>query len=168
VAKKRAQLDLPSDSQFQRLEWRAQRTGWVAWAVVVLAGGLGLLGPGWLSNRHVTSGDGRTRVAYERFLHYHHPTQLEVVHRQSTDAPQELAIRVSHALLDRMRIQRIEPEPRRQELMEDAVLYRFSVQPGPDEVKVVFHVEYERYGAVHGDLGIDGDAAVTLSQFVYP
>jgi hypothetical protein len=168
VGKERAQLDLTSDPRFQKLEWRAQRAGWVVWAVILFAAGLGVLGPGWLSSRHVTSPDGRTTVAYERFLHYHHPTQLEIVHRPSAGNAQELAVRVSQSLLDRIKIQRIEPEPMRQEPIGDAVAYHFGGAPSASELKVVFHVEYERYGAVHGDLSVAGDDAVTLSQFVYP
>ena len=67
--------DLPS---FQRKEWRIQRIGWVAWALVLLAGMLGLIGSGPLSSTSSSATDESLTVRYDRFLHYHQPTTFEV------------------------------------------------------------------------------------------
>ncbi len=46
--------------------------------------------------------------------------------------------------------------------------YEFQRDPQAGDFQVVFHVEYERYGAAAGDVALAGSAPVSLKQFVYP
>lgn len=168
MSKPRAKLDLETDAQFQRTEWRAQRIGWIVWSLIVVAACLGLLGPGWLSDREAASADGGLTVGYERFLHYHNPSQLTITCNGSHLDGDAFRIRVARSLLDQMQILRIDPEPEHHQVNEDAVLYEFQRDPQADGVKVVFHVEYERYGNVEGEIALTDGDPVTFRQFVYP
>jgi hypothetical protein len=118
-------LDLTTDPSFQSAEWRAQRLGWIVWSLVLLAAALGLLGPGWLSDVEHRSTDGKYTIRYERFLHYHNPSQLEVY---VTHPPRsgEWTIKLDRALLDRVQIERIEPEAERSVIEADGVSYVFQ------------------------------------------
>jgi hypothetical protein len=160
-------LDLASDASFQKIEWRAQRWGWTVWLVVVVSAALGLIGPGWLSDVQRRSPDGQLVVRYGRFLHYHNPTELEI----SLTAPPpsgQWKITLSRALLDRLQITRIEPEPERNEIEADGVSYFFRSDAHAASAKVVFHVEYERYGRASGTVALAGAEPVSVDQFVYP
>jgi hypothetical protein len=168
VSKPTAKLDLQTNPNFQKTEWRAQRIGWMVWSLIVLAACLGLLGPGWLSDREVASADGAITVRFERFLHYHHPSQVEVTCAGAPLAGEAFGISVERSLLDRMQIRRIEPAPEHHQMTSDGIIYGFRRDPEAGPVKVVFHVEYERYGSVEGDIALAGADSVTLRQFVYP
>jgi hypothetical protein len=162
------QLDLQEDPKFQETEWRLQRLAWVIWAALIVAALLGLLGPGPLSNSESSTPDGLLTVGYERFLHYHHPTQLEISLLSSGRSEEPARIRVSRSLLDRIQILRIEPEPERSELSPDGIVYTFPQAEATEHGKVLFHVEFEKSGTTTGQIGLVGAEPATFSQFVYP
>src|SRR5215213_620951 len=95
-------LELAQDPAFQKREWRLQRIAWVAWAALVIAGLAGLLGTGPLSKREISSSDGRLTVVYDRFVHYHHSTAIEMTLRPENENDDELRLHLSQALLDRI------------------------------------------------------------------
>ncbi len=165
---KAERLELEQDPAFQRREWRVQRFGWLIWAGVVAAGLLGLLGPGPLSRREVSSDDGRLRVAYNRFAHHHHPTMLEVTMQPEDETQDELRLFLSQPLLDRIDVTRIEPEPMSRELSADGAWYEFRCEPGVPSAKVVIHYECDEMGGGDGELQLAGSESVPLDQFVYP
>jgi hypothetical protein len=128
---------------------------------------MGLLGSGWLSDRNVTASDRTLAVKYDRFVHYHHPSQIELsLNAAPTDG--EWQVTVDRSLLDHIQILRIEPEPERRAITKNAVTYSFLAGSNAAAGKVVFHVEYERYGGVQGDVSIAGRLPVVVNQFVYP
>ena len=160
------ELQLDTDDAFQRNEWRIQRVGWIVWTLVIVAGVIGLLGSGPMSRAETVAPDGSLTIAYDRYLHYHHPTQLMLSVGEIAD--DELRIKLNRALLDRLQIQRIEPEPSQAELADDGVIYTFLQQPSARNAKVILHVDYEHFGANHGTVELVGHEPVTLKQFVYP
>jgi hypothetical protein len=72
-------LELNQDLRFQRRMWAVQRIGWAVMALVVLAGLLGLFGPGPLSSATAGKEEGPLLVeGYERFVRFRIPTTLQV------------------------------------------------------------------------------------------
>lgn len=63
-------LEIRQDQRFQQREWRLERIGWTLIALFVLAGLLGLLGPGPLSWATARSDGGLVEVEYQRFTHW--------------------------------------------------------------------------------------------------
>ena len=55
-------LEIDQDLRFQKREWAFERASWVVMALVVLAGLLGLLGRGPMSDQTAVSGDGLVTV----------------------------------------------------------------------------------------------------------
>ena len=166
MATQREDLELETDEAFQRNEWRIQRAGWIVWSLVIIAGLTGLLGSGPMSHEQAVAADGSLKVDYDRYLHYHHPTQLTVSVGQM--ANDELRIKFDRALLDRLQVERIEPEPSQATLTDDGVIYSFVQKASSKNVKVIFHVDYERFGVSQGTVEVVGHEPVTLKQFVYP
>jgi hypothetical protein len=114
------------------------------------------------------SADGRLTVKYDRFVHHHHPTPLEMTLRPESEADDQLRLRLSQPLLDRIQVERIEPEPIASELTANGAWYVFRFQPGAASAKVHFHVEFERMGAGGGELQLAGSEPVAIEYFVYP
>jgi len=161
------QLDLERNDGFQKAEWRVQRFGWIVWGLIVLAALAGLLGSGWLSDRNATAPDGSLAVKYDRFVHYHHPVQIELsLHAAPKDG--EWQVTMDRSLLDRLQILRIEPEPEHRVIADNAVTYSFLAGDNVALGKVVFHVEYERYGGAQGSVFVAERSPVSVNQFVYP
>lgn len=168
MSDERPQLQLEIDSRFQKTEWSAQRVGWAIWIGLIIAGCLGLLGPGMLSDRRIPARDGAFTLKYERFLHHHNPSQLEVNFERSANADGQWTIRLGQPLLDGIQIMRIEPEPVHQQIGEDGASYTFAAAAGAPSGRVVFHVEYEHYGELSGWIAADDSEPIHFSQFVYP
>jgi hypothetical protein len=164
----RGHLELATDDAFQRTEWRLQRIAWVAWAMLLLVALLGLTGPGWFSSVDVTAEDESIAIGYDRFLHYHNPSQLEIAVNDASDVEGRWQVKVGRSLLDRLQIVRIEPEPERREIAPDGIVYTFLHAAGPTTGKIVFHVEYERYGTARGTISLAGRSPVDVNQFVFP
>jgi hypothetical protein len=63
-----SQLQIDEDLAFQRREWKIQRVGWGAMALVIIAALLGVFGTGPLSN--ATLEREGLRLEYERFCRF--------------------------------------------------------------------------------------------------
>ena len=166
MATQREDLELETDESFQSNEWRIQRVGWVVWSLVIIAGIIGLLGSGPLSHKEIVAADRSLTVAYDRYLHYHHPTQLTLSVGEIAD--DELRIKFNRELLDQLQVERIEPQPTKAELTDDGVIYTFLKKSSSQNAKVIFHVDYEHFGAHHGTVEVVGHQPLTVNQFVYP
>jgi hypothetical protein len=161
-------IDLENHDALQQTEWRTQRVCWFLWSAIIVAAGLGLLGPGPLSAARNSNADGALTVTYDRFLHYHHPTELRITIGGATGVGDEVKLKLNQALLNRIRIQRIEPEPVRASLAGDGIVYAFSASDSTDLREIVFHVDFERIGRSRGTIAVNGKAPIVVSQFVYP
>ena len=161
-------LELDQNEAFHRREWAVQRVGWVVWGGVILAAMAGLLGSGPLSHRVAESADGAIRVAYDRFVHHHNPTVVEVHLRPKADAGTELAIKVSQEFLNGVRIHGIQPEAGRREVHSDGTVFVFARDDRAESATILLHVEYERFGSVPGRIEFLGHGGVDFSSFVYP
>jgi hypothetical protein len=161
-------IDLEDNASLQQTEWRTQRVGWFVWFAIIVAACLGLLGPGPLSAARNTDAEGGVTVAYDRFLHYHHPTEFRIMLGNSLPANRELELTLSQDLLNRIQIRRIEPEPLHSSLASDGIVYAFNRSDSADSGEIVFHVDFKRMGQSHGSIKINGREPIVLNQFVYP
>lgn len=157
-------IELPADEPFQRVEWLIQRAGWLLWAVVLLAGLLGLFGSGVLSNATAVSPESGIQVSYQRFLRYHQPAELRVTLAESFA---QSKLKLNREFLDSVQIVRIEPEPVDSTLMTDGIEYIFASSESTNSIVLVFF-EYERMGKCQGKLQLNDSQPVAFSQFAYP
>jgi hypothetical protein len=165
-----SRLELPgSDREDRPWELRAQRIGWGAFALLVLAALVGLLGHGPLSHVVVQDPASPLRVEYNRFERYQGPTDLRL--RLGPGAAREggLRIWISRAFLDAIELEQVVPQPRAVELGADRQTYVFDAPGLSGEASVVFHHKPDvKFSRVTAQVGLDGAAGVTFWQFVYP
>ncbi|MFO0846401.1 MAG: hypothetical protein U0797_29210 [Gemmataceae bacterium] len=154
-------LEVGQDLQFQRYQWAAQRWGWLALLLVLLAALLGLLGSGPLSGAVAQAGDGSVRVEFERFLRREAPAALHF----AVGSDGLVRLWIDREYLRRVRVLEVTPRPEREEVGSDAVTYVFRLS-GPGEVTLRF--EPVRIGYLPGWAGLAGGPAVSFAQFAYP
>ena len=151
------EIDVADDLRFTRSSWAYERVGWVLLAALLLAGLLGLLGPGPLS--HATA-DGPVTVEYERFARLENEGELRVRLRDGARS-----LWVENRYLDGVRILGVRPEPARVTAEPGWTVFTFAAT---EDVDARLDVEHRRMGRARGRFGTSPDRTVEIRQFVYP
>jgi hypothetical protein len=150
-------IDLSQDLRFVRRSWVAERAGWGALAALIVAGLLGLLGPGLLSKKTL---EGPLRAEFSRF--------------ERLDTPADLKLRLQRGArnlwiekrwLEEVDVESVRPEPLRVSDEGEWAVYSFAAR---EDVDVHLGYRYHQAGAMKGRFGVSPDKTVTLKQFVYP
>jgi hypothetical protein len=168
MTKQIPKLQLEDNEPFQRVEWRLQRIGWVLWGLLIESALAGLLGPGPLSKAESPAPDGSLTIAYDRFVHYHHPTRLKLIVGSSERPRNSLQVKFSKQLIERLHIDRIEPEPEGRRLGADGVVYTFPLTESTEVANIMFHVEFEHFGLSDAQIEVVGKEPAMFTQMVYP
>lgn len=159
-------LEIAQDLDFQRREWVVQRVGWWIGVAILLAGAAGLLGAGPLS--HASASSGPLEVDYDRFVRRRAPSQFDVVVGPGAAVEGEVSLWIDGALLEKIDVERIMPEPSAMEASPGRVVYRFVVEDPEQPVRITFHLEPDEPGGVRGGIGMVDGAEVTIDQFIFP
>lgn len=158
-------LQLDEDLPHQRRRWKMERRGWIAVAVLVLAGMLGLFGPGLLTERESSSGE-EFRLTWHSVVR--RDTSVPITVRVQPGSAEEVTIGVSQGYLQSVQIEGITPEPTGSAVRSDEVLFRFAVL-GSDPVAIRIHSRAVDVGILRGRVRLEGsDAVVNFTQWVQP
>lgn len=157
-------LELEDHSRFQRREWRAERFGWAAITLFVVAGFLGAFGTGPLS--WTTAAAGAIAVDLDRVTH-HEADDSIVLHLDTDAAAGDLVtVELTGDWPSAVDIQGISPEPTEQRLIPGGLVLELTVEePGVHEVTVTFRAQ--QYGPVEGQVTVGADT-VSFRQLVMP
>ncbi len=159
-------LEIDEDIAFQERSWRLQRVCWMAMAIIIAAGLLGLLGSGPLARGSIASRDGMLQLVYPRLGRLGAPCRLEVHLRAASS--DEVRIWLSNAYLDAIPIERVEPPPIRVEAGPDRSAYVVRLGGPAGTAVATFTLRPVRIGRVEAEVSLDDGAAVGFGQFVYP
>ncbi|HEX5161547.1 MAG TPA: hypothetical protein VFV88_07475 [Steroidobacteraceae bacterium] len=147
---------------FQRREWVVQRVGWVAFALIVLAGLAGLFGDGPLAHR--VAANGALKIEYDRLIRRDAQTTWKLTPLAApVDGRYRVALDADWA--QHYRIHAIQPVPESARLADGRWEYEFEASAG---VPIMFHVEARRMGTLRGSVRLDEAPSLELSQFAYP
>lgn len=160
--------DINQDLDFSRREWRVERVGWVIIALLVLAGLLGLLGRGPLTEKVAHDANRLASVEYYSIDHAAAASELRVHLEPDVTTADTVRLALNAAYLERIEIESIEPEPSAQELAGDGIVFVFDVaEPGqPVDLSLQYH--FIGYGRATGRIAIEGGPQLSFSQFVLP
>jgi hypothetical protein len=162
-------IELDQQPTFQRIEWFAQRVGWLILGAIIVAGVLGFLGDGPFSSTTASSSDGRLAVSYDQYLHRHAPSRIDI-DVTSLPGASELILFLSDEFLAAVEIHQITPEATEEFGAEGFTGFRFRLQPEATRTSISIHFEPQESGplqcAVRTDLS--GAGAAEARQFVYP
>ena len=166
TAKQAKDLQVHEDIDFQRKDWLAQRIGWGAIALVLLAALAGVTGSGPLSR--VTRGDGRyLTVEYERFVRHGARTTLTFRVAPAATTAGRVRIAIDRRFLVANDLQRVVPEPSTTRGRDQHVEFVHDVAAG-EALQVRWTVEPEEIGKHSVSVRLDGGPPIEMSQFTYP
>ncbi|HVE89755.1 MAG TPA: hypothetical protein VNA44_08635 [Burkholderiaceae bacterium] len=159
-------LQIEDHQDFQRRQWRAERIGWLAMALLIVAAVAGLLGGGGvLADASSASADGRSRVEYQRFARKGSTTTLEII---AASGERELRIRIDERYLSAMSLRSITPPPLATVLSERSYTFSFNRAPGAIDTRVKLHLEPDSAGSLEGAVAIDDAAPLRIRHFIFP
>lgn len=160
-------LELGQDLPFQRWQWSAQRWGWLALVLVVVAALLGLLGSGPLSGTSAENADGSLRVEYDRFLRRGSPATLRVRLNPGPTPDGTVRLCLDEQYLRHVQILQITPRPEREEAGRERHRFVFRLaEGGPTDVSLHFEAAEAGPLSCRADLG--AGPAVEFGHLVYP
>lgn len=165
LSQDQATLSVDQDLRFQAQEWVVQRVVFVALLLFMLAALLGLFAFGPLCKTGKQSPKGLLNLEYERFARFQAPLTFKVHFRQPQPA-QEIPIHLNQKYLDEFKVEKIVPDPSRQEAGPDGTTYFFTTG-GSQRGTVIFYLEPEGIGLEQGIVKTEGDQ-ISFKQFVYP
>jgi hypothetical protein len=156
---------IAEDAPFQEQTWRAQRIGWLIFALIICAAALGLFGQGPLSFTSVEQG--RVRLEYDRFIRFESPTSLKI-YVAPAGSGTTVAVWIAHDYLAQMDLIDVSPTPREVRAATNRQEYIFVLQDPSVAAWITFRMAAARPGLLSGQLGLANQDAVQFSQLVYP
>lgn len=165
-------LQLHQDLAFQRRSWKFQRIGWIMMALFVLAGIMGLLGPGLLSHTTISTPTQSLQVEYDRLIRLHASTRLKVQSTPTTatveDADRIMQIQIRREYLEQFQIAHILPEPEAVLIQPTNLRYDFLISKSDQPISITIDLEPKQIGWIEGEIGLSADTQVQFKQWVYP
>lgn len=156
------------DLAFQRRQWRVERIGWTAMAIIIVAALAGVFGGGgWVARTTASDSAGSTEVQYARFARYAAPTTLQVkVAAAASGRP--IRLRVSDRYLNAMTVRAITPPPASTAIADREHVFVFERSGSPAAATIRFDLEPAAMGRRDGWIAIDEAAPVFFTHFIYP
>lgn len=159
-------LQVAQHHAFQRREWTAQRIGWVAMGLVVVAALLGLLGPGPLSWTTATSADSLVEVRYQRFGHLEADDTITVVLAPTAVTGDSVDVELAQDWVRSVDISGITPEPMEQVATDYGVRLTLATEPGAEvDLQIAFRAS--QIGPIDAGVRFE-DRTLSFGQFIYP
>lgn len=159
-------IELAQDMEFQHRNWNAQRIGWVALALVLVAAIAGLWGSGPASNADLAAADGSFRIEYQRFTRFKTPTQLRIRFTPQSVHANEVRVWLAARYALELFPRHVVPMPRLVEAGAHRVTYVFAAEAGRGG-HITFDLQPQGIGAVEAQVGVS-ETALDFRQFVYP
>lgn len=151
---------------FHRRMWHVRRVGWVAMLLLALAGLSGLLGPGPMSSIEIQGSRG-LRIEHQRFGRADAPQAMRI-HIPGVPGGQDYRVAIGRELLDRVRIESVDPAPAWAEARPDRVVYVFKGPPDAGGAVATFHFTPRAIGIVRATVGLPDATPVSVPLVVYP
>jgi hypothetical protein len=161
-------LDIDQDLGFQRAEWRVQRGGWIAMLAIILAALAGAFGRGPLAAASAGSESAGLVVDYDRLLRKQAASQLEIRLPAASLAGNEARILIDSTLLSAITIERMAPEPEREEAAPNGVIYTFRLSQTGAPQRILVEYQATAPWRHRGFVSLPEHPPVYLSLFVYP
>ena len=161
-------LEINTDPDAMRREWRFERIGWALMLAVAVASVVGAFGKGPLSHGAAGEEGSPLRVRYERLTRHHSPAPLELEVRASAGDSGLARVWIDQSYLERMDVDHIVPEPEAASAGADRTTYTFRITDPTRPGRIVFGFVPQGFGRARLRLGLDGGPTWELWQFVYP
>ena len=150
-----------------RREWRFERLGWTALALLLVAGLAGAFGDGVVASAAIRSPDHAVELRYERVIRKDAPAELELRLAPAPGGDSIVVVSLSDDYLAVMEVQRVMPEPVLVRTASGRIEHHL-LRPDPSRPMVVrVSLRANAFGARHAVLAVDG-RVMSFRQFVLP
>jgi hypothetical protein len=161
-------LDIDADLAYHRCFWKAQRVGWILWALILLAAIIGLVGPGLKGKTTVSAEKSQLSLTYERVVHYQTPSELNIQLPPADAGQSDARLTFNRDCIESMEVSRIDPEPDKNEIAGDKIIYTFNRTKPRDSMTVVFQYETKRFGKIPIQIQLDENQPLITEQCSFP
>src|SRR5688572_13697292 len=160
VMKKRRDLEIDEDLEFQQKEWRAQRIGFALLISFVLAALLGVTGMGGPLS-HATAGD-RSAAVFVEFERFVRRGAMSTIRLHLRANPGAVRFWVSAPYFEHVRVESVMPQP--EIVSADAQRHVYTIRSGSPEVIVTLEIEHQSVGRIDVAVGLVDGPSVQFSQ----
>ncbi|MEX2284305.1 MAG: hypothetical protein WEE89_17585 [Gemmatimonadota bacterium] len=160
--KRVSEIEINQDLDFQRVEWRIQRIGWVFIVIIALASIAGAFGGGPLAHQTRSTSSGDLVIEYDRIARHAAITRFDL---HTPRAQGEVGVVFSTDYLHQAELRTVMPEPDRTESGAGNTTFYFNLEPN---ATVSFVFEPDDIGLRTIQIGLRGGSALRLKQFVLP
>jgi hypothetical protein len=161
-------IDIDEDFKYQKREWRIEQVGWVLIWLLLIAAMLGVFGKGPLSDARIGDPTGAITVNYTRLERYRSPATIEVIVGPNQGQGGKFVLTLDRRFVDRIDIQRIDPEPDSVRSDSGRIAYEFELEDPAQPAHVFIDYEFEHFGLSQARLSLENGPELNLRQFVYP
>jgi hypothetical protein len=152
------------DMAFQRRSWVAERIGWAAMGLVLLAALTGVFALGPLARTSASTSDGGLVVDHARFVHKTARTWFTI---RVAPPAREILVRLSPQFPASFDIESMEPRPLRSSAGAQGIELVFA--PSRDGgLAVHIGARPKRFGFASISIEAEGRGKVELTQLIYP
>ena len=155
-------LDLDDKPGLHRRAHKVQTVLWIAMALLVMAGGLGVFGGGPLSKKEEGNTETGPWVRYDRLARHEAPVDVEL--RWAAPAQGGATVAFPGSYAEAFEVTGVVPQPTTVRTAQNHVYYHFD-SSGP--VTVIFHLRCNEIGTVKGYVEVAGQR-LPLRHWVYP
>ncbi|MBF8781909.1 hypothetical protein [Pseudomonas fulva] len=156
---------IEEDLDRQRRVWRFERIGWYVLLLIVLVSLAGLFGNGPLSQRSVTSSDGRIQVEYARFVRNGASQQLSIRVQGKPDA--EVKLLLDGSMFRALPVETLQPQPLQSVSQGRALLLHLGTD-AEGIATLYLGLRNDGVGPFDGKARVGPDSVVNFSTFIYP
>ena len=150
-----------------RREWRFERAGWAALAIVLVAGLAGVFGDGAFAAASSRSADDVAVLRYERIIRQDAPTELELHLAAASVSDSVVVVSLTEGYLAAMDVERVVPQPTVVRASSGRVDFHL-LQPDPSRsVRVRFSIRATTMGIHRAAMAVDG-RTLSFWQLVLP
>lgn len=168
ISRVNSEFAIGYDMDFENQWWRVEVSIWVFLCVLVLTGVLGLLGRGPLSRGTRGSNDSFLVVNYQRIARYKTPEEMTVRVGPELYRNGKIYLWLNRAVVEKMGLQRIIPQPLESMPGEDGIGYIFSVSDPSKPTLIYFAKEASSPGVFVEELKVDPEHDLFMRSVVLP
>ena len=161
-------IEIDQDPEFQQRDWRVQRVGRIAMAVILIAALAGAFGDGVLSSRTVRTADGRLAVEYDRIARHGAPQPLRVHVAARAPGDSIVDVWIAQQYVHGIVMREISPPPAETWAGGERLVYRFRLADLPRTAVIVFQADANDLWNRSGAIGLVNGDSVRFRQFVLP
>ncbi|MEG9436941.1 hypothetical protein JAO29_12315 [Edaphobacter sp. HDX4] len=168
LSKVNDELTLGYDRDFEAQWWRIELGLWVFLAIAMILGLTGLSGRGPLAHKQSGTPDGALTVVYERIARYKTPGVMTVRVEPQLYRDGKIYLWLNRAMIERMGLQRIIPQPAVSLPGDDGIGYVFPVSDPTKPTLIFFANEVSSPGIYEEELKTDPQHDLFLRALALP